>query len=380
MLEYWLRLNYLRRYSLPQKRALIDRLGSPEAILNSPTDQLDSLLTSLGISAYGARRSNIVSSHAIDLAVEKDLLTLDNYNAGFIPFTDRAYPLLLNHIDSAPLGLFYRGDIKLLSSPQIAIVGSRKASRGGMETARCFAKSIAQSGFTVTSGIAMGIDAGAHRGALEATGKTIAVIATGIDQIYPYANKNLYQQILESGLLISEYLPGTPPRRTNFPQRNRIISGLSYGTLVIEAGMRSGSLITARIAADQGREVFAIPGSIHAAGSRGCHYLIRQGAALVESVDDILDELSWGGSRTLPSAPPADPDAVCLDPELSRIFALIEHSPCPIDQLISLSGLTTEQVSSILIRLELQGLVSESIGGYQRIPGVTASNNTLKID
>jgi DNA processing protein len=312
--------------------------------------------------------------------VEKDLLTLDNYSAGFIPFTDRAYPALLNHIDSAPLGLFYRGDTELLGSPQIAIVGSRKASRGGMETAYSFAQRIAHSGFTVTSGIAIGIDASAHRGALEATGKTIGVIATGIDQLYPYSNKNLYQEILESGLIISEYLPGTPPRRAHFPQRNRIISGLSYATLVVEAGTRSGSLITARTAADQGREVFAIPGSIHAPGSRGCHYLIRQGAALVESVDDILDELSWGGNRALVSAPPADPEAVCLDPEQSRIFALIEHSPCPIDQLISLSGLTTEQVSSILITLELQGLVSESIGGYQRIPGVPASNNTLKID
>ena len=376
MLEHWLRLNYLRGFSLSQKRLLVKRLGSPKAVINSPVKQLCSLLDSSGFNMKQSNPSGMVVSGAVNLAVQKDLELLENRGASFIPFTDPAYPPLLNQIHSAPLGLFFQGDLNLLDHPKIAIVGSRRATRSGKQTAYRFAQDIANSGITVTSGLALGIDSYAHRGALHSAGNTIGVIATGIDRVYPAGNKKLHLQIAETGLLLSEFMPGTPPKRSNFPQRNRIISGLCLGTIVVEAGIRSGSLITARLAADQGREVFAVPGPIHAPGSRGCHYLLRQGAALIESVEDVLDELRWGGARPPISDPSRDPDVDGLGPDEQRIFALIEHSPCPIDQLISLSGLTTEQVSSILVRLELQGLVSESIGGYQKLPGAPAPKNT----
>ncbi|MGI9317268.1 MAG: DNA-processing protein DprA, partial [bacterium] len=367
-------------FSLTQKRVLIDQLGSPEVILNTPANQHYSLLGSLGASVGRSRNNGRKSREAVDLAVKKDLHALAHCGAGFIPFTDTAYPALLNHIDCAPLGLFFRGDTTLLASPQVAVVGSRQASRGGMETAYQFAHGLAQAGLTITSGIAHGIDTHAHRGALDTRGNTIAVIATGIDQVYPAANRALHQQVVESGLVVTEYAPGTPPRRANFPRRNRIISGLSLGTLVVEAGLRSGSLITARLAAEQGREVLAIPGSIHAPGSRGCHHLLRQGAALVECVEDVLFELSWGCTSSAAAPHVAVSGVDCLDPDHRRIYDLIEYSPCPIDQLISLSGLTTEQVSSILTRLEMQGLVSESIGGYQKLPGAPAPNQILKTE
>ena len=314
------------------------------------------------------------------MAVAKDLHQLSQCGAGYIPFNDESFPVLLNQIDSPPLGLFFVGDKALLNSPQISIVGSRRASRSGMQTAQRLSADLANSGYTVTSGAASGIDTGAHMGALGAEGNTIAVTATGIDRYYPAANKSLLRQISTFGLVITEYPPGTPPRRNNFPQRNRIISGLSLGTLVVEAGIRSGSLITARLAVEQGREVFAVPGSIYATGSRGCHHLLRQGAALVETIEDVVAELNWGIAQPNRSLPEIDAGALDLDADQQKIFDLIEHSPSPIDQIISLSGLTAEQVSSILMRLELQGLVSETAGGYQKLPGAHTPTNTAKIE
>lgn len=372
MLESWLRLIYLSGISLEQKRLLVKRLGSPGSIFKTSSKQLGLLLESEATgSPYDKSRIQSLPD-AVHLAVEQDIQQLEHYGAGFVSFTDPAYPQLLNHIDSAPLGLFCLGDPDLLSTQQIAIVGSRHATRSGIETAWDFAAKISSAGFTITSGMAKGIDTSAHRGSLDNAGSTIAVLATGIDRIYPAANKVLHQQISNNGLIVTEHPPGTPPRKHHFPQRNRIISGLSLGTLVVEAGLRSGSLITARLAAEQGRDVFAIPGSIHSAGSRGCHYLLRQGATLVESVDDIFMELNWGGSK-LPLVTSALESSVkVLDPDHQLIFDLIEFTPCSIDKLISLSGLTAEQVSSILIRLELQGLVSETAGGYQKLPGAAA--------
>ena len=380
MLESWLRLHYLRGFSHRQKRLLVNHLGSPDKVANTSPDRLRSLLSATESVANSQNPENFGRFSAIDLVIEKDLHQLAQCGAGYLPFTDRSFPTLLNQIDPPPLGLFFLGNKNLLNSPQISVVGSRRASRSGMQTAQMFAKELARSGFTVTSGAASGIDTYAHIGALEADGNTIAVTATGIDQFYPVANKRLIQSIYSSGLVVTEYPPGTPPRRRNFPQRNRIISGLSLGTLVVEAGIRSGSLITARLAAEQGREVFAVPGSIHAASSKGCHYLLRQGAALVETLEDIVAELNWGTLRPSPPSSENDAKPTGLDPDQQKVYDLIEYSPSPIDQIISLSGLTAEQVSSILVRLELQGLVSDTAGGYQKLPGAHAPANTAKTE
>ena len=366
-LESWLQLIHLKNFSVNQKRALVDAMGSPQAVVGASPHYLQNLLGQMEphlSKKFKSEDRNL--SDKVD--VEKSVSVLQSHNAIFLPFNDPKFPNQLKEIDSAPLGLFCHGNINLLGSHQIAIVGSRNASRVGLETARHFARELSYTGLTITSGLALGVDTSAHQGALEANGATISVVATGLDQVYPSRNRSLHRAIVEQGLVVTEYPPNTPPRRGHFPQRNRIISGLSLGTLVVEAGLKSGSLITARLAAEQGREVFAIPGSIHSTYSRGCHYLIRQGAALVETVDDISAELNFEIVTPILERSAQLPEQPVIDPELEPIYTLIEHSPSPIDKIIALSGLTADQVSSILIRLELCGLVAESAGGYQRVP------------
>jgi DNA processing protein len=224
--------------------------------------------------------------------VERDLKWLGDPNCHLITPFDSEYPALLRQISNAPAVLFVQGNIRRLANPQIAIVGSRNSTVTGRDNAFKFAQHFSELGFTVTSGLALGIDAAAHQGALKGQGGTIAVLGTGIDKIYPSSHVALAHEIIEKGVLLSEYPIGVPPAPSNFPRRNRIISGLSLGTLVVEAALKSGSLITARYALDQGREVFAIPGSIHSPLAKGCHHLIRQGAKLVETAEDVLEELS----------------------------------------------------------------------------------------
>jgi DNA processing protein len=370
MIEQWLRLIYLKGVSLNQKRHLVEHLGSAEQVLKLSNKDIKHLLIDSGVGNSSRINLGYRRDKATDIAVEQSLRCLQQLEAGFINITTEQYPSQLRQIYNAPLGLFYRGDPSLLNRSQIAIVGSRQATRSGISNAHCFAVGLTSAGVLVTSGLAKGIDSAAHRGALDINGNTTAVMATGIDQVYPRKNDALYQQIVEQGLVISEFPPGTQPRPEYFPQRNRIISGLSLGTLVVEAGLRSGSLITARLAAEQGREVFAVPGSINATSSKGCHYLLRQGAGLVENVEDIVQELNIPGSvdRSMPMAPTRLPADLAADPMVESVFSLIDQVPCPMDQLITISGLTADQVSSILIRLELLGLVSESAGGYQRCP------------
>jgi DNA processing protein len=230
------------------------------------------------------------------------------------------------------------------------------------------AANLATAGLTVTSGLARGVDASAHRGSLDAGGGTIAVMATGIDIVYPRCNRKLHDYIAGHGLVVSEFPPGVPPRRQHFPQRNRIISGLALGTLVVEAGLRSGSLITARLAGEQGREVFAVPGSIHVPTSRGCHHLIRQGAKLVESIEDVVTEIGhfFSPAATLENSVNLPPGGLN-----ERVYCLIDYAPVTIDQLIDRSGLTADQVCSILVNLELEGLIALGAGGYQRLPGLS---------
>ena len=297
--------------------------------------------------------------------VEQDLEWFSESDRHILTLEDPRYPELLKQISDPPSLLFVQGDVDLLSQWQIALVGSRNPSASGRDTAYEFSRYMAQGGLTITSGLAMGIDAAAHQGALAAQGKTIAVIGTGLDRVYPAKNRELAHEIALTGTIVSEFSLGTAPRAENFPRRNRIISGLSLGTLVVEAAVRSGSLITARMALEQGREVFAIPGSIHNPLARGCHQLIREGAKLVEKADDILEELGALAEFQLTS------DEVNQQVELAQdedtdyqiLFEHMGYDPIQIDSLIERSGLTADIVSSMLLLLELQGQIESLAGG-----------------
>lgn len=285
-----------------------------------------------------------------------------------ITLHDASYPRLLKEIADPPLVLFVHGDPAVLNQPQIAMVGSRNPTPQGVENAHAFAQSFARTGLTITSGLALGIDAACHEGALAGQGHTIGVMGTGLDRVYPKRHHALAHEIAAQGALISEFPPGTPPLKENFPRRNRIISGLSLGTLVVEASVNSGSLITARCAADQGREVFALPGSIHNPLARGCHALIRQGAKLVESANDVLEELH----TTLPLQPSeavhSGAPAASLTPEQQSVWEQLGFEPTPMDRIVERTALTADVVSSILLLLELQGQVMSSGAQFYRVP------------
>ncbi len=279
---------------------------------------------------------------------------------------DNDYPELLEQIPHPPSDLYVRGDPGLLQMPALAIVGSRNPTQAGARNAFEFARHLGRTGFCIVSGLAEGIDTAAHRGALDAGAATVAFLGHGIDRVYPASNRELAHEIADNGALVSEFPLGTHPGRENFPQRNRLISGMSLGTLVVEAARRSGSLITARFAGEQGREVFALPGSIHNPLARGCHQLIRQGAKLVETADDIIAELAPLASHLLQNSlestaneSPANTD----DEEYVQQKKYLSHDPIGVDELVSNSGLTIEQVSSMLLILELEGVVEPLSGG-----------------
>ncbi len=304
--------------------------------------------------------------------VEKDLIWAEKSGCHIISLADFLYPSLLKEIPDPPPLLFVRGNPNVLSLPQLAIVGSRNPSAGGRQIAEDYARQLAQVGLTITSGLALGIDAASHEGALQ-EGITVAVAGTGPDRIYPARHRDLAHRIVEQGAIVSEFPLGTPPLASNFPRRNRIISGLSMGTLVVEAALKSGSLISARLASEQGREVFAIPGSIHNPLSRGCHTLIRQGAKLVENIKDILEELGPLASVVLGAIPEElagnqdNSDSLdTLDPAIEPIIENMGFEPISIDLLVERCGLTPEEVSSMLLSLELQGRVTSTGGLYSR--------------
>ncbi len=290
---------------------------------------------------------------------------------GLVTWAEDRYPALLREIADPPVALFVRGDARRLNLPQIAIVGSRQATPGGVEMAGRLSAQLARAGFCITSGLARGIDAAAHRGALAAGGTTLAVCATGPDRTYPAVHRKLADDIATGGAVVTEYLPGTGPQAYRFPRRNRIISGLATGTLVVEAGVRSGALITARLAAEQGREVFAVPGSIHNPVARGCHQLIRNGAKLVETTQDLVEELGGllGNLAASIEQNPATkkPSPIREDPQYSKLLSCMAWDPVSADQLVARSGLTTAEVSSMLLILELEGRVVPLPGGrYQQ--------------
>jgi DNA processing protein len=290
-----------------------------------------------------------------------------------VPFTDRRYPAALRGLERRPIVLYVAGNADILNDPQLAIVGSRNPTPAGRDTAFEFAESLAACGLGITSGLAEGIDSAAHRGALAAQGITVAVLGSGIDSIYPRSNQALSEEIRLQGALISEFPLGTPPRRANFPQRNRIIAGLSLGTLVVEAARRSGSLITARLAADQNRELFAVPGSIHNPLSRGCHELIRQGAKLTETVADILSELNFsaffeGVRRASDAQDRAGDLETGMDKEHKILLDALGFDPADLDMLVVRTGFKAEAVSSMMLILELEGHVQAAPGGrYSRV-------------
>jgi DNA processing protein len=290
-----------------------------------------------------------------------------------VAFTDRRYPAALRGLEHRPIVLYVAGNADILNDPQLAIVGSRNPTPAGRDTAFEFAESLAACGLGITSGLAEGIDSAAHRGALAAQGITVAVLGSGIDSIYPRSNQALSEEIRLQGALISEFPLGTPPRRANFPQRNRIIAGLSLGTLVVEAARRSGSLITARLAADQNRELFAVPGSIHNPLSRGCHELIRQGAKLTETVADILSELNFsaffeGVRRASDAQDRAGDLETGMDKEHKILLDALGFDPADLDMLVVRTGFKAEAVSSMMLILELEGHVQAAPGGrYSRV-------------
>lgn len=297
--------------------------------------------------------------------VEQDLAWFDESDRHIVTLHDPRYPELLKEIADPPSLLFVQGDVDLLSQWQIAMVGSRNPSASGRDTSYEFSRYMAQGGLTITSGLAMGVDAAAHQGALSGQGKTIAVIGTGLDRVYPAKHRELAHDIASTGAIVSEFALGTAPRAENFPRRNRIISGLSLGTLVVEAALRSGSLITARMALEQGREVFAIPGSIHNPLARGCHQLIRDGAKLVETAQDILEELgSLAGFQGEENVIVARVDSETgLDEDYQILLDQLGYDPIQIDLLIERCRLTADVVSSMLLLLELQGMVESLPGG-----------------
>ncbi|HVV98011.1 MAG TPA: DNA-processing protein DprA, partial [Rhodanobacteraceae bacterium] len=330
-----------------------------------------------------AKRCNAASRSWLDapdrnvLAADLDWLAAEGHQ--LLTILDADFPPLLRDAPGAPAALFVSGDIGALWQPQIAIVGSRNASHGGLANARAFARALCAAGFAITSGLAEGIDAAAHTAALDAGAPTVAVLGTGPDLVYPSRHRELASRIAANGALVSEFPPGTPGKPEHFPRRNRIIAGLSLGTLIVEAGLRSGSLITARCAIEQGRDVFAIPGSIHNPLARGCHSLIRQGALLVETAEEIVDALrplaTELGLRLCErlagdAASEACGTAPMRDPDYEKLLKALGDEAAAVDTLAERTGLGVAALSSMLLVLELEGdVVAERGGVYVRRPG-----------
>jgi DNA processing protein len=331
--------------------------------------QCRSSLESLGLAPAAS-----AALQAPDAArIAADRRWVESEQISLIDATDTRYPPLLAQAPAAPALLYVKGDAAYLGTLQLAMVGSRNPTQPGQRTARAFAGFLSAAGLTITSGLALGIDAASHEGALAADGPTIAVLGTGIDAIYPRQHRALAARIATQGALVSEYPPGSAPIRANFPRRNRIISALCLGTLVVEAARHSGSLITARLAAEQGREVFAIPGSIHNPLARGCHALIRSGAKLVESADDVLSELKFNNEkqyligcargRTRPGSA-----APWLDKDQKILLDALGFEPASLNTLVERTGLPSQSVASMLLFLELEDVVGLQSGGrYLRL-------------
>jgi DNA processing protein len=357
-LASWLQLSLTPGLGAATLRGLLSKFGLPENVLAAGRAELARHASSEALQA--------LHSDSVARAVERALAWLEQPGNAVVTLADAAYPRLLLEIADPPLLLYCRGRVELLNQPALAVVGSRNATAQGVSNAEQFARSFSAAGLTIVSGLAQGIDAAAHRGGLAAEGSTIAVLGTGVDSTYPRSNAALADETAARGLLVSEFALGTQAFAHNFPRRNRLISGLAQGCLVVEAALGSGSLITARSAAEQGREVFAIPGSIHSPLSKGCHALIKSGAKLVESAEDVLSELGsfrrtgFASTHSRTREPAADANEPLLE--------CMGFDPVDVDSLCQRAGLPAERVSTDLLRLELAGRIAVLPGGlYQRL-------------
>lgn len=353
-LRAWITLNLIRGIGGERIRALLSAFGSPEAVLNAPRTALLPLLK--------PAQADAIFAGIPEEALAHTLHWLETPGNQIVTLADADYPRALLTIPDPPPLLYVKGDIRLLNAPALAIVGSRNATPSGLKNAEAFSATFSHHGYAIVSGLAHGIDAAAHQGGLQGAGRSIAVVGTGLDRVYPAAHRALAHALAEHGAIVSEFPLGTPPLAGNFPRRNRIISGLGAAVLVVEASLRSGSLITARMALEQGRDVFAIPGSIHAPQSKGCHHLIKQGAKLVECAEDILEEL--GCVHTLTS----DPLIPTSEASHAPLLELFGFDPISADTLATRSGLTMADLSAMLLSLELGGEIAVLPGGlYQRL-------------
>ena len=348
-IEAWLKLVQIPGLGNQGLKRLLLIFGSPEAITHSSISELSKVVKPVVAQAISHARD----SHYLSLVAA----WLEDSNNRIIAIDDADYPQFLLNSDDPPFLLYIKGRIDLLNKPALAIVGSRNASAQGIRNAEAFAQAVSDAGMCVISGLAHGIDAAAHIGGLKGVASSIAIVGTGLDKVYPSANLELARNLAQNGSIISEFPLGTPPLAANFPRRNRIISGMSMGCLVVEASLQSGSLITARLALEQNREVFAIPGSIHSPQSKGCHALIKQGAKLVENAQDILEEFHHFVSNSSSSEYFDHP-----------IFAHLGYESVDLDTLCQRSGLTIDALSAILLELEIEGRIATLPGGlYQRI-------------
>ena len=351
-----MRLTFVPGIGGERQRQLLAAFGPPEQIFGASRNAIAGVI--------GAKLADALLTAPDEDRIDGALAWADEAGNTIIPLGDPAYPATLLEIPDPPVLLYVKGQLELLRAPSVAMVGARSSTPQGDATASAFGKALSESGLCIVSGLASGIDAAAHRGALEGSGATIAVIGTGADRVYPARNRSLAQRIAAAGTIVSEFPLGTPALAHNFPRRNRLIAGLALGVLVVEAAVDSGSLITARLAADQGREVFAIPGSIHSPLAKGCHRLIRQGAKLVETAADVLEELHWRARTTPPLVAPSPlaDEAAQAQGDTGKVLRALGHDPLDMDTLAGRTGLTPEALYAILLAMELDGRLA-------RLPG-----------
>lgn len=362
LLQYWFTLSSIEGVGWATSQKLLSHFDSITDLFSASRAELEA------IGASDKFIEAILSAQPADISKVCDWIAQSDNHWVITPDSPH-YPRLLREAAGAPMILFAKGNVDLLHQPQIAIVGTRNPTASGREAAYEFSQVMCKRGLTITSGLALGIDGIAHEAALDADGNTIAVMGTGIDRIYPARHQALAHRIAEQGLILSEFALGTGVRGCHFPKRNRIISGLSLGVLVVEAALKSGSLITAHYAVEQGRDVFAIPGSIHNTLAKGCHALIKQGAVLVETADDILEHLGWIAQAQQEGCLQRNTellDSSELTPEIVSILHEIDFCPTPMDVLVERCKKSVADLSAILLTLELEGWIVQATGGYQR--------------
>jgi DNA processing protein len=350
----WLRLTLVPGVSPGAQRALLNAFGTPDGVVRASRRDI--------AAASDDDVAALLTQGPDPTLLEDTLRWLDAPGHHLVALSDAHYPRALLQISDPPAVLYVSGRSEMLNVPAFAIVGSRNATPQGTQDAEAFGRALSQAGLAIVSGLALGIDSAAHRGGLAAAASSIAVMGTGPDIIYPRRNRELAEALAQKGCLVSEFPLRTPSVAGNFPRRNRLISGLARGVLVVEAALASGSLITARYALEQGRDVFAIPGSIHSPVAKGCHWLIKQGAKLVESADDILGELRW----IAPGAPPQS--APALEEQCDPLLEAMGFAPMSIDQMAQRTGLGAAKLAAQLSRLEIEGRVAALAGGwFQRV-------------